>query len=733
MSWRERFAAYALERDLPSVTTAEGVGIEFTDGCDAFWVLPGEVTSSIPDAAGEADVPALIHEFERIDRLRTSVLHVIRHDLAERKFFVDRRRSGEWGVMTESGVSSSISVGPSLTARAAGEREVDRLVAACYENTILGEPPGPRQVDLYLATDGPPADERPWPDEPPTIRCLNTLRSLLLASGLCRALKDEANLASPEKLAGAVVPTGRLGRALLHLADRLPEVSASCEMTDGSLALDFDDEEDYLRIPRRSRDLARRVRTLGSQAAGDQLADEYLRLNAARKSVLDAVKRAASRRGWGVQRVRPFVLAPGIKATWYLGRTRRKVELPVGHVLTDLLRTISPEQAIRQLLAPHHEFAEECLAALTAKQGPPPTLPDRDLAPDLPTRHPRLRALDPETMAEMDAFADRTLAAYLRNERTIWDYRWSDRFDSSLDTWATTPDWVRLAQGLIGGEWPHPAAVLVLLDAGDPRGPERARYLLRRMEPHHEVSDAEVELAWRHRHDMPDVARKWFAPQPFDQVPFAAHRARLGDPVARRYVLTNEGFDIDDETTWSERANPALAGLRPNAEVRAGVRLRLLEWARTTWKWSPAEPLELQKALWLGLDEVADALDENAYLANGLLCGDRRHSLFDEPGILLSDDLLLAWSRLKPTRLLAQVVATAQTGDVLAEAERIARESVERNPARRANLASTLEIYRAWWENLQVPMAIAWKRFRPSHRQPPTDRRTFEPEGGGRT
>ena len=113
----------------------------------------------------------------------------------------------------------------------------------------------------------------------------------------------------------------------LRLADRLPEVSASCDLADGSLALQFDDNEDSLRIPRRSRDLAGRVRSLGVSAAADHLADEYLRLNAGRRSVLDAVKHAASDRGWGLQRVRPFFLATGIPATWYLGQTQREVEL----------------------------------------------------------------------------------------------------------------------------------------------------------------------------------------------------------------------------------------------------------------------------------------------------------------------------------------------------------------------------------------------------------------------
>lgn len=710
MSWQEQLVAYSRQRDRPSILAAGGVGIEFGDGCDAFWVLPGEVTSSVPVRGPHPDVARLIEEFERIDRRRTSVLHVVRHDLAARAMYIDRRRSGEWGVMSPGGVSSSISVGPFLTARGAVESDVHRLVAACYENTILGEPPDRLQIDRYLAVDSPPPNERDWPDTPHEIGLPNTLRSVLLASGLCKAVEDEANLASPETLAEAAIPTGRLGRALLHLADRLPHVAANCDISDRSITLDFDDEEDGLRIPRRSRDLARRVRSLGIQAAADQLADEYLRLNSARRSVLDAVKSAASRLGWGVQRMRPSWIAPGISATWYLGRTHREVKVPVGPVLTDLLRTASPEQAIRHLLASNLSFADACVAAL-GDGGTSTTLPERDLAPALPTRQPRLRTLAPATIAEMDIFADHTLAEYLRNERTIWDYRGSSRFDSTYDMWATTADWVRLAERLIDGDWPNPAAILVLLDAGDPRGADRARYLLERMEPHHEVTDAEVELAWRFRHELPELARQWFDPHPFDQMPYAEHRARLGDPVAHRYVSAYEGFDIHDETTWSDRANPALSGRQPDPSHRSRLRLQLMEWAKTTWKWSPAEPLELQKALWLGLDEVADALDENEYLANGLLLGDRRHFLFDEPGILLSADFLLTWSRLKPTPLLAQIVATAHTGEVLTEAERIARESAERNPAHRAHLASTLAIYRRWWADLQIPLAICWKRF----------------------
>jgi hypothetical protein len=111
-------------------------------------------------------------------------------------------------------------------------------------------------------------------------------------------------------------------------------------------------DEDDFRIPRRSRDLARRVRSVGVVGAADQLADEYLRLNAGHRGVLNAVKVAAADRGWSMERLSPFFLAPGIPETCYLGRTRREVKLSVGRELTDALRTGSPAQAIRQRFAP---------------------------------------------------------------------------------------------------------------------------------------------------------------------------------------------------------------------------------------------------------------------------------------------------------------------------------------------------------------------------------------------
>ncbi|WP_165228558.1 hypothetical protein [Aquisphaera insulae] len=710
MNWRAQLEAYAVREDRPVLSVPEGVGLEFSDGNDVFWMLPGEATSSTWIAETEPNAAALLDEFRTIDRLRTTVLHVIRHDMAGRGMCVDRRWSGDWAVKSGA-ISSSINVGPTLTARCLGERDLGRILSACYEHTILGDPPDEDTIGRFLATGGPPVDERPWPDESAAADPPWTLRKVLLSFGLCEAARNPDALTLPEAILDALTPTGRLGRALLSVAERLPDVSASCEMSDCSIVLDFDDGEDGYRISRRSRELARLVRSLGIEGAAHQLADEYLRLNSARTLVLGAVGRAASRRGWSVQRLRPFFLAPGISATWHLGRVRRDVSFRVGRELTDALRAESPDRAIRSLLASQPAFAAECVAAL-GEEGPPPALPERELAPALPSRQPTLRTLDRPTIRAMDDFADRTLAAYLRDENALDDYRRPDRFDASRDTWATRADWVHLAERSLADEWPNPAALVVLVDAGDPRAMERARELLRRIEPDSEMGEAVVELVWRLRHDLPDVARRWFAAQAFESVPFAAVRARLGDPVARRFLRTNEGFEIDDENTWTERANPESLGERPDAASRARIRPRLVEWARTTWKWSPAETDELRKACWLGLDEVADALDENPYLGNGLLCGDRRHAMFDEPGILLCADLLLVWSRLRPTRLLARIAATAQSGEVVSEAEALARETAESKPACRKQLDSTLRIYQRWWQDLQVPLAIAWRRCR---------------------
>jgi hypothetical protein len=706
MDWRQRVVRFAAERGVSALVVPEGVGLEFTDRCDLFWMLPGEFASTAPvPARGPEDLESLLAEFQRIDRLRDRTLHVVRHYLASQKILVDRHRNGEWGVMTEEGMSSTISVGAVVTAQAIQGMGVHQLVKACLEGTILRHAPSPRRIDRYLAIEGPPGEERPIPEESPTIEIKYNLRSVIRMSGICRALEtlqDSDAPLSAEALAEASLPQGLLGKTLLRVADRLPQPEASWDLTNHCFGIDFDDGEDDFRIVPKSRELVQLVRSLGPEAAGDRLVEEYQKINAGRTAVLAAVRRVAAARQWNWQQY---------SSRWHLGSTRREVSFPVGEELSDALRRLSPEQAIREWLSPYPEFAEECVRAL-GQEGGAGELPEKPLSPDPPSEQPPLLELDETTVAKLDAFADRAIADYFQRKRTIWDYGNRDIFDPAIDVWATMADWVRVAERHIRGEWPDPYAILVLLGAGDPRGTELAHGLLDRVEPHHEVDNGTVELAWRFRNQRPEVARRWFSPEPYDQVPFSEVRARLGDPVARWYVSSGEGVDLLDESTWSVGQNPAIAGLEPSASVREELHSRLLDWARTAWAWSPPDEWPLRTALWLGLTDVADALDENPFLRHGLLYHARREEMFDEPGLLHGSNILYLWSRLKPTDLLGRIIASAVFGNILGRAEQVNREAAARDPRVAQMLPMTIQVLERSNRDLQPPLAIAWKRYR---------------------
>jgi hypothetical protein len=315
---------------------------------------------------------------------------------------------------------------------------------------------------------------------------------------------------------------------------------------------------------------------------------------------------------------------------------------------------------------------------------------------------PQLREIDAVLAKEIDAFASDTLRAFLSEPRNIWEYRHRDVYDPAIDTWATQADWMRVAEAHVKSDWSHPTAILILLEANDPRGDALARQYLARAEPHHEVSDAEVEIVWRYRHAFPDVARRWFTAATNDDVPFADDRANLGDPVALRYTTIDRA---DDETH-------AAAVERLDDARREQVHRETLEWARASHRWSPPDAGPLQVALRLGWRDVADALEENPWLVAGLLTRDRRDEQMDEPGMLAGKHLILAWSRLSPSPFLARLLATAYGTDLLGLAEEAARHAVVTNPKAAQGLDGALNIYRHWLKEFHVGLAIAWTRCR---------------------
>jgi hypothetical protein len=252
-------------------------------------------------------------------------------------------------------------------------------------------------------------------------------------------------------------------------------------------------------------------------------------------------------------------------------------------------------------------------------------------------------------------------------------------------------------------------AIVILLDAGDARGDAAARSYLQRAEPHHEVSGAEVELAWRYRHELPQVARKWFLAEPFNDVPFAKERARLGDPIALRHTLVEtvprDEAEIDPDSTAEE-----VRMLAP--ERQEAVHARLLDWARTSNRWSPPLTERLRLALEMGWRDVAEAFSENPFFLPGLLTTERRADQFDEPGLLMASDFLLVWSRRAPSPLLARLIATGHATDLIALVREAGRRSAAAKPEVAKNIDSAVDIARHWHNDLRHAMAIAWTRCR---------------------
>lgn len=690
MSWRDEILAYGRSLGREVHESPLGVGIDFEDGCDAFWILPGEVFSTVEvPPEGPADVPFLLATYEKINHIRDRALHVIRHYLASRGYQIDRPRSGEWPIERD-GTLTVLTVDGGLTTLARDTNDIHESVRACLKCSLI-KPPSPKRIDRYLNTKGPPLNERPITeddDEPPS-----TIAQVLSLMGLCKALDDPQNLTSAQSLRAAAAPTGPMGRMLVRLSERLPEADASVDLASpGVLSLRFADDWASFDIKTRSKTMVRRVRDQGPDSVADQLAEEFLALNAARSAVIRAIRQVASQRGWKQENE-------------HFGATRREVTIEPWEQLTRLLREYEPSEALRRMLPDNPDFAEACVASLSALLPHDQiVVPEVRLMPrDVPDAPP-LVVLDHATIAGMDDFARQMIASYMDNPQTLQAYR-SPAYDTTIDTWATMADWVRLAERTLQDEWVPPVALLVLLDAGDPRGDEAARRYLAQ----HEQCDVgihDIELVWRYRHELPDIAREWFAPQPCYGVPAEFARAALGDPVAQRHIRPEPNW-TDDDRDWTA----ATAKLLP-PERQEQLHRALLHWARTEHRWAGPRDEKLRCALELGWLDVAEAMQENPFMLAGLLTQARRSDQFDEPGMLTARDFVLVWSRYAPNEFLARILATAHQTNLTGLAEQAARNAAVGKPDLEGALDLTFRVYESWAKALQPALAIAWTRCR---------------------
>src|SRR5712671_1032894 len=136
MDWKERVCSHAAAQGRPVYESPFGIGLEFEDGFDVFWILPGEVTATLPvPPGGPTSAEDLLAAYEAIGRIRARALHVVRHYIASKNIRVTPNRIGNWGLEWQGGSSSSIEVGAHLTAVARDTRDVYAVVRAALEHS----------------------------------------------------------------------------------------------------------------------------------------------------------------------------------------------------------------------------------------------------------------------------------------------------------------------------------------------------------------------------------------------------------------------------------------------------------------------------------------------------------------------------------------------------------------------------------------------------------------------
>ncbi|MBN2293991.1 MAG: hypothetical protein JXM70_16305 [Pirellulales bacterium] len=691
--------SFAKERGLTVYEAVGGVGVRFSDGFDVFWALPDERWHFLNrDSQADGD---LVAKFQKLDDRRLRVVDAVRRYLAKQKISVNRKPNGDWEAMDESGGFSVLYVGAGLTKVLTQESNLVAAVQGVFGSSSNIHKPSVHRAKRHLSEFGEPLVEPAWTNEEQEDEIPSTPHNALVWMGLCKALKDESNFDSPEAFVAATQPKGRIGRALLQLAQRLPNAQASVELLDGSMSIDFSDEYDRITVKPRSGELRALIREMGPEKAGDHLADEYERINAARGRVVSAVFESLSRQGYSLDRLD----LEGV------GREFREFSLELGEELTQTIQQHGEEQAVRFALGQRPLLAEEAIKCLKEPCGKP-TIAERELRSPVPAAI-ELPELTDEQIAKIDERTDKLLHGYLQTEKALEAYGDPLMWDASKDTWTTAADWLRLAERNVGDEYQQLLAKTILIDHGDRSIDPKSLERLWKMEPHHEVAVFDVKMIWQLRQEIPELASKWFDPQSYDDVPFAEIRARLDDPVAVQYIiagLANNREETDEAVpyalaTMSAEMVRRFAGAAQIDAWRADA----LRWADEKWEWNYGwESDVLNVAANMGWPEVGDRLAHNPYILPALLAPTNQ-----ELGILSADRLLLAWSKLVPSELLMKIVGLSLRTDHNLLADRFALFKAGKCGDYFAEHSDIVaQITNAWGEKLGVALAISWRRCR---------------------
>ena len=144
-------------RGIPHCKASGGVTIEFSDGCDALFVAPKFVERHrLVGSSGEI-VRAILQRFDELDSSRRQVILGLRHHAKNQKVAIERSSTGEWGLETAGGCSSSIDVGANLT-RLVGQMSPAESLRKILENSWLRKVSLQRAERLVSKTE-PPSEE----------------------------------------------------------------------------------------------------------------------------------------------------------------------------------------------------------------------------------------------------------------------------------------------------------------------------------------------------------------------------------------------------------------------------------------------------------------------------------------------------------------------------------------------------------------------------------------------
>lgn len=329
----------------------------------------------------------------------------------------------------------------------------------------------------------------------------------------------------------------------------------------------------------------------------------------------------------------------------------------------------------------------------------PDALPDPPEVSQPAPESPPLTPLTAERVRRIGQKADANVEEWFARPGVLAKRFDPGYYDPRVDGWIAPDRWTRLAIERLGGKEGQ-AAALILLRQGDERGREYGRRFMRRYKPRHEESEFAVAIAWMMRHEFPAEALEWFGPRAhenYDDLSYDDTRAGLGDPVAI-HRLREEAAALDP--TDCDGLYSMTLVWAPEERVRE-CHAYLSQWVRTERRMAPPNVWPFRVAAEFGWRDIGEGVSENPFFLPGLLTIDPGRAELYADGLWWAADFLLVWSRVAPSRYVAEVLVTIEEQGLVDRAA----EAVQRMMPRQDRLDGR--------SKLETAIAFAWKRCEP--------------------